>query len=163
MFTLWCVLRGIFKHATGKKNNVANPCAGIQLEAIIGKRPALLGYRGAALPSDGFALVADFPDEPGSFDYITELAGVRHVHGTDLSDVSPGDEVQFAVDRENPVERDALFATHNGKPLGYVNRALRNRVAHWTSTGHLSAHIERLNEKPDRPLVYVRIEYRQRP
>ncbi|HEY2024330.1 hypothetical protein [Paraburkholderia sp.] len=39
MFTLWCVLRGVFKHATGKKVIVASPCAGIQLEAIIGKRP----------------------------------------------------------------------------------------------------------------------------
>ncbi|CAL8474547.1 tyrosine-type recombinase/integrase [Caballeronia sp. S22] len=38
-FTLWCVLRGIFKHATGKKIIFANPCAGIQLDAIIGKRP----------------------------------------------------------------------------------------------------------------------------
>ncbi|MBJ9674518.1 tyrosine-type recombinase/integrase [Burkholderia gladioli] len=38
-FTLWCVLRGLFKHATGKKIIVVNPCAGIQLDAIIGKRP----------------------------------------------------------------------------------------------------------------------------
>ena len=40
-FTLWCVLRGIFKHAAGKKLIFASPCAGIQLEAIIGKRPAV--------------------------------------------------------------------------------------------------------------------------
>ncbi|MGU7843023.1 tyrosine-type recombinase/integrase [Burkholderia sp. AW33-5] len=40
-FTLWCVLRGLFKHAAGKKIIVANPCAGIQLNAIIGKRPAV--------------------------------------------------------------------------------------------------------------------------
>lgn len=39
LFTLWCALRGIFKHATGKKLIFASPCAGIQLEAIIGKRP----------------------------------------------------------------------------------------------------------------------------
>lgn len=39
LFTLWCVLLGIFKHATGKKLIFASPCAGIQLEAIIGKRP----------------------------------------------------------------------------------------------------------------------------
>jgi len=38
-FTLWCVLRGLFKHATGKRLIFANPCAGIQLDAIIGKRP----------------------------------------------------------------------------------------------------------------------------
>jgi hypothetical protein len=121
---------------------------------------ALLGYTGAALPSDGFALVPDFPDQPGPFDYVTELAGVRHVNGLDLSRISIGDEVQFAYDRENPVERDALFVVHHGKPLGYVNRALRARVAKWAGTGHLSARIERLNGKPDRPLVYVRFEYR---
>ena len=39
LFTLWCALRSIFKHATGKKIIFASPCAGIQLEAIIGKRP----------------------------------------------------------------------------------------------------------------------------
>ncbi|MGF6905372.1 tyrosine-type recombinase/integrase [Paraburkholderia sp. GAS348] len=39
IFTLWCVLRGIFKHAAGKKLILSNPCAGIQLDAIIGKRP----------------------------------------------------------------------------------------------------------------------------
>jgi integrase len=39
VFTLWCVLRGIFKHAAGKKIIASSPCAGIQLEAIIGKRP----------------------------------------------------------------------------------------------------------------------------
>lgn len=39
LFTLWCALRGIFKHAAGKKLIVSSPCAGIQLEAIIGKRP----------------------------------------------------------------------------------------------------------------------------
>lgn len=39
LFTLYCVLRGIFKHAAGKKIIFANPCAGIQLDALIGKRP----------------------------------------------------------------------------------------------------------------------------
>ncbi|WP_053293184.1 tyrosine-type recombinase/integrase [Burkholderia pseudomallei] len=38
-FTLWCVLKAIFKHAAGKRLIDANPCAGIMLEAIIGKRP----------------------------------------------------------------------------------------------------------------------------
>jgi len=39
LFTLWCVLRAIFKHAAGKKIVFASPCAGINLEAVIGKRP----------------------------------------------------------------------------------------------------------------------------
>ncbi|MGT2471539.1 tyrosine-type recombinase/integrase [Paraburkholderia terrae] len=39
VFTLWCVLKAIFKHAVGKRLIDANPCAGIILEAVIGKRP----------------------------------------------------------------------------------------------------------------------------
>jgi len=38
-FTLWCTLRGLFKHASGKRLIDANPCAGVQLDSIIGKRP----------------------------------------------------------------------------------------------------------------------------
>lgn len=38
-FTLWCALRGIFKHASGKRIIESNPCAGVQLDSIIGKRP----------------------------------------------------------------------------------------------------------------------------
>lgn len=38
-FTHWCVLKAIFKHAVGKRLIDANPCAGVVLEAIIGKRP----------------------------------------------------------------------------------------------------------------------------
>jgi integrase len=39
LFTLWCVLKAIFKHAAGKRLVDANPCAGVVLESIIGKRP----------------------------------------------------------------------------------------------------------------------------
>jgi integrase len=40
-FTLWVVLNAIFKHATGKKMLERNPCAGINLSSIIGKRPEI--------------------------------------------------------------------------------------------------------------------------
>ncbi|WP_186071171.1 tyrosine-type recombinase/integrase [Burkholderia gladioli] len=40
-FTHWCVLKAIFKHAAGKRLIDANPCAGVSLEAIIGKRPEI--------------------------------------------------------------------------------------------------------------------------
>ncbi|WP_433704457.1 tyrosine-type recombinase/integrase [Paraburkholderia sacchari] len=40
-FTLWCVLKAIFKHATGKRIIAANPCAGVSLEAVIGERPEI--------------------------------------------------------------------------------------------------------------------------
>lgn len=40
-FTLWIVLKAIFNHATGKKMLNQNPCVGISLESIIGKRPEI--------------------------------------------------------------------------------------------------------------------------
>jgi integrase len=40
-FTLWCVLKASFKHAVGKRLIDADPCAGIILESIIGKRPEI--------------------------------------------------------------------------------------------------------------------------
>ncbi|MFL9930883.1 integrase arm-type DNA-binding domain-containing protein [Paraburkholderia sp. RL18-103-BIB-C] len=41
LFTLWCVLKAIFKHAAGKRLVDLTPCAGIVLESIIGKRPEI--------------------------------------------------------------------------------------------------------------------------
>lgn len=41
LFTLWCVLKAIFKHAAGQRLIDATPCAGIVLESIIGKRPEI--------------------------------------------------------------------------------------------------------------------------
>jgi len=119
---------------------------------------ALLGYTGAALPSDGFALVPDFSGEDIPFDYILEVAGVRHVRGHDVSGLSVGDPLTFARDNENLVDRDALLIVHRGLPLGYVNRAIRHTIAKWVESGRISARIERLDGKPGRPLVFARLE-----
>ncbi|WP_143189194.1 hypothetical protein [Paraburkholderia lycopersici] len=120
---------------------------------------ALLGYTGAALPSDGFALVPDFSGTTEAFEFIMELAGVRHVHGLNMSGIRNGDEINFAIDRENPVDRDAVFALHRGKPLGYVNRALRASLSKWAAKGSLSAKVDRLNGTTDRPRVFVRLSF----
>lgn len=121
---------------------------------------ALIGYTGASLPSDGFSFVPDFGDNPLPFEYVTELAGVRHVRGNDISDVSVGDQVTFAPDTENSVDRDAVYAVQGGLPLGYVNRVLRKQVAIWLASDRLSARVERCGRIQNRPFVYVRLEYR---
>ena len=38
---------------------------------------ALLGYTGARLPSDGFALVPEFPEDIRPCDYVMEVTGAR--------------------------------------------------------------------------------------
>lgn len=118
---------------------------------------ALLGYTGARLPSDGFALVPDFPPTALPCEYIMELAGTRHVLQGGLTDLAPGDPVVIKPYPTNPVEADALMAYHQDRPIGYVNRALKAMFNRWLSEGRVSAVIERLNGKPDRPLIYVRI------
>ena len=118
---------------------------------------ALLGYTGARLPSDGFALVPDFPPEAHPCEYIMELAGTRHVFKGSLADLSIGDAVTIKPDPTNPVESDSLMVYHQDRAIGYVNRALKGVVYRWLADGRLSAVIERLNGKPDRPLIYVRV------
>ncbi len=118
---------------------------------------ALLGYTGARLPSDGFALVPDFSASEVPCDYLMEVAGVRHILGTDLSSIHEGDAVEFVIDRENPVDRDALLVVCHGQKIGYVNRAFRETLHRWLKQYRVSATIEKLNGKPERPLVYVRI------
>lgn len=121
---------------------------------------ALLGYTGARLPSDGFALVPIFPENVASCDFLLEIAGFRHVVGTDTTNLRAGDTVGFAVDQSNPVDQDALAIEHDGVRIGYVNRVLKDTVSKWLQSRQVTAVIERINGKPDRPLVYLRVSVR---
>lgn len=118
---------------------------------------ALLGYTGARLPSDGFALVPVFPGNAVPCDYLMEVAGLRHVIGNDISAIHDGDPVSFESDPDNQVDRDALVVVHQGRRIGYVNRALKESFHHWLDSHRISAVVERQNGKPERPLVFVRV------
>ena len=118
---------------------------------------ALLGYTGARLPSDGFALVPEFPPDAHPCDYVMEVVGTRYVLQSTLSDLRPGDPVTIQPDPGNEVESDALAVLHHGRRIGYVNRALKGMFHRWMQTGRMTATIERQNGKPHRPLVFVRV------
>lgn len=118
---------------------------------------ALLGYTGARLPSDGFALVPEFPADVVPCDYITEVAGLRHVYSGPMTDIHDGDVVSFEPEPSNPVDADALAVLHEGRTIGYVTRTLRHNFYAWLATHKVTATIERQNGKPERPLVYLRI------
>lgn len=118
---------------------------------------ALLGYTGARLPSDGFALVPEFPLDAGPCDYVMEVAGTRHVLEGALSDLRVGDPVSIQPDPGNLVESDALAVLHHGQRIGYVNRALKGMFYRWLQSGRMTAMIERQNGKANRPLVFVRV------
>lgn len=121
---------------------------------------ALLAYTGARLPSDGFALVPIFPDNVAACDFLLEIAGYRHVAGTDTANLKVGAPVGFVADQSNPVDSDALAIEHNGVRIGYVNRALRGTFSKWLQSKQITATIERINGKPERPLIYLRVSVR---
>jgi hypothetical protein len=118
---------------------------------------ALLGYTGAKLPSDGFALVPEVPPDEVPCDYLTEVAGLRHVFNGDISLISVGEPVFFIADKDNAIDPDALAIVCKGDKIGYVNRALKDTVRYWLDRHQINASIYRLNGKPERPLAYVKI------
>jgi hypothetical protein len=123
-------------------------------------RLALLGYTGGRLPSDGFAFVPVFDDQAVPCDFITEVAGLRHVFGGDPSSLRPGDALTLIPEPHNPVDQDAIAFFWSGEKLGFLNRAMLPTMTNWIDHRQVVASIERINGKPERPLVYVRIEVR---
>jgi hypothetical protein len=122
----------------------------------------LLGYTGARLPSDGFSFVPDFAPEDVPCDFLLEVAGVRHVlkdhPDFDLGSLQLLEPVSFQTQVENEIDPDAITILHDGRPIGYVNRALRKTFRSWLDTKQVTATIERLNGKPERPLVYLLVQ-----
>lgn len=119
---------------------------------------ALLAYTGARLPSDGFSLVPVFRKDDVPCDYLMEVAGLRHVFQGDITQaIAVGDQISFTLDKGNPVEQNAILVVCRNQNIGYVNRAMRDTFHHWLEHFNIRATVERINGKPDRPLVYVRI------
>ncbi|MFY9809887.1 HIRAN domain-containing protein [Aquabacterium sp.] len=121
---------------------------------------ALLGYTGAKLPSDGFALVPVFPSGTVNCDFIAELAGVRHVFDKPVGELCVGDPVELVREFGNIHDANAIAVYWAKNKLGYVNRVMCPTFCEWLSRGDVTATIERVNGKPERPLVYVRVQVR---
>lgn len=117
---------------------------------------ALLAYTGARLPSDGFALVPVFPTRGVPCEFLLEVAGFRHSADAKINDLLIGDTVRFASEN-NPVDSDALAIFHNEVRIGYVNRAMLSTFNAWLRSNQVTATVERINGKPERPLVYLRV------
>lgn len=118
---------------------------------------ALLGYTGARLPSDSFALVPVFSPDQVPCDFVLEVAGLRHTFQGDLESIRDGDRVAFEPEPSNSKDPNALLITHGDRHLGYVNRVLVATVRGWLARHNVAATVERINGKPHRPLVYVRV------
>lgn len=121
---------------------------------------ALLGYTGARLPSDGFSLVPVIEPSQVPCDLILEVAGFRYEPQASADNLSVGDEVSFQLEDDNPHDSSAIAIIHNHHRIGYVNRAMNALVRVWLQNRQVSARVERVNGKPERPLIYLRLEVR---
>lgn len=117
---------------------------------------ALLGYTGARLPSDGFALSPEFDCSELPCELVTELAGTRH-HASfaDVEDVKVGDVATLVLEPENMSDHEAIRVEIGGKKMGYINRVIKSNVHGWLNCAHVSAVVCKKNGTPERPLIYI--------
>lgn len=119
-----------------------------------GSDMALLAYTGAKLPGDGFEIIPDLTGIAPPLEFVIEVAGLRH---QDISSATlqVGDQVHFSPETDNPVDTEAIAVVHALGRIGYVPKPYCAAVSGWLENHSVIATVERLNGKPERPLVYL--------
>lgn len=121
----------------------------------------LLGYTHAQLPGDGFAIFPDFGTARPPLEVVIEVAGFRYQKAVPSDDIHMGDPVTFKVEPDNVHDQHAIAIFYRGSKIGYVDRARATSFHLWLSKGlALNGTIERINGKPERPLVYIYVAVR---
>lgn len=117
---------------------------------------ALLAYTNAKLPSDSFEIYGDFSEVPAPFELVIEVAGFRHQNLVKSDDMYLGDPITFKLDKDNAFDENAVAIFYSGMRIGFVDRAQAPSFRIWMRKGYsILGTVERLNGKPDRPLVYI--------
>ncbi|WP_250520710.1 HIRAN domain-containing protein [Caballeronia sp. NCTM1] len=115
---------------------------------------ALLGYTGAKLPGDGFELCPDLTTVDVPLETIVEVAGFWR-QGVPQSELEVGDEVRFCLEPDNAADPNAIAIYSAGRRIGYIPSPMLPMFNNWLRSANVTAHIDRLNGKPERPLVYL--------
>ena len=115
---------------------------------------ALLGYSGARLPSDWFALVHPFDDAKGPCEFLTEVAGFRYYEGMNMN-LSTGIEVSLKPEPENPYDPMAIMVLINDKRIGYIGRGQLEAFQKWLQGNIINAVIEKISGPFERPIVML--------
>ena len=111
------------------------------------------------MPYQGLHLV-DVADWPADDFFATyhEVAGTRHQDDVQLGSVFVGDQVELSPEPTNKFDPNAIEVLHSSKMrLGYVPKPYCEMIHPWLDGGRLTAAIQKLNGRPDRRLVYLRI------
>ena len=122
---------------------------------------ALLAYTGGKLPGDRFEFCADLDGARPPFELVIEIAGFRHQDQVKPTDLVLDDPVLFIPEPDNQHDCHAIAIHYNGQRIGFVGRAHTPEFHAWTAKGYsIEATIERINGKPERPLIYLFVKVR---
>jgi len=123
---------------------------------------ALLAVTEGKLPSDGFSVVD--PLDPGTrcIDLMMEVAGYRHYAKHVGEIMTPGLMVDVCHEPDNVKDDKAVRFCINDNTIGYVNRLQTGAFHAWLVNAHISAVVERLNGRPDRPRLFIFVRVRPR-
>lgn len=121
---------------------------------------ALLAYTGAKLPSDGFSILNPLEDVLDSCDVLLEVAGFRHAAELSPSEIHEGDIAVFQPEPGNIHDPNAVAILVRGRKIGFVPRQQTLALRQWLKSAALEVAVERVNGRPERPLVYVFVRAR---
>ena len=123
-------------------------------ETFNGSDMALLAYTGAKLPGDGFELVPDLEGVVPPLELVIEVAGFRH-YEAGTAPVATGDPVRLVPEPDNEFDPEAIAIHHASGVIGYVPRPYCAAFSQWLAWHSVEAQVDRINGKPERPLVYL--------
>jgi hypothetical protein len=118
---------------------------------------ALLGYTGAKLPSDGFAIINPFDNVDTAFEFLLEPAGYRYYRKDCTINLEEVADFQKEFDPER--SEDVIKILIAGSRIGYVTRALLPSFETWIAQQRVQeAWIEKINGTPVQPVVYLYVK-----
>jgi hypothetical protein len=121
---------------------------------------ALLGYTGAKLPSDGFAIVHPFDKVEDGCELLIEATGYRDQVLPENSikiDAPASFEITQETHRNRLEEVIKIFVRE--QHIGYVTRVLLPTFQDWLKSERIAgAWIEKKNGTPEKPVVYLFVQ-----
>lgn len=116
---------------------------------------ALLGYTGARLPSDEFALFLPVEDFAAPFELVVEVSGFRHeapASGVKAQDLSVGDAVTLRP-APSSFDANAVDVLWEDRKIGHLPRLEAQALGALAGENRLTATIVRVNGSTERPVV----------
>lgn len=123
---------------------------------------AVLARTEAKLPSDGFSVVDPLDPNDLECDLMLEIAGYRYYAGNLPTAPVLTSEVDVCAEPENEHDSGAVQIVYAGTKIGNINRLQAPTFLKWLGQREITACLERLNGRPERPRAFVFVKVRPR-